>query len=115
VLVNIAREWDPALSPDSLYERTRRYWCCTPKRHRATHAMAVGDGVIREVYRIDSWREVDMAAVQLDPERKDAGKPLPLRTRRQTFEGAVAHEMHHYVGQSVRHLVGRNPIRWLNC
>lgn len=115
VLVNIAQEWDPTLSPDSLYERTRQYWCCTPQRHAADYAMAVGDGVIREVYRIDSWSEVDMATVQLDPARKGAGKPLPLRTRRQAFEGHVADDMQHYVGQSVRHLVGQNPIRWLNC
>ena len=115
VLVNIAREWDPALSPDELYERTRRYWHCAPQQHAAVYAMTVGDGVIREVYRINSWREVDMAAVQLDPGRKGAGKPLPHYTRRQAFEGHVAADMQHYIGQSVRHLVGQNPIRWLNC
>ena len=115
VLLNLAREWDPKLSPDDLYERTRRYWHCAPQRHAADYAMAVGDGVIREVYRIESWSEVDMATAQLDPRRKRAGRPLPHHTRRQAFEGHVADDMQHYVGKSVRHLVGQNPIRWLNC
>lgn len=115
VLVNIAREWDPALSPDDLYERTRRYWHCAPQRHTADYAMVVGDGVIREVYRIDSWHEVDMATEQLDPGRKGVDQPLPHHTKRQAFEGHVADEMRHYIGQSVRHLVGQNPVRWLNC
>lgn len=77
--------------------------------------MAVGFGVIREVSCIESWREVDMATEQLDPGRKGAGKPLPHHTKRQAFEGHIADDMQHYVGKSVRHLVGQNPIRWLNC
>ena len=117
VLVNIAREWDPALTPAALYERTRRYWCCAPQRHAADYAIAVGDGVVREVYRIAAWHQVDMAKEQIDPGRKGAGKPLPRRTLRQAFVGRVADDdiKQRYVGKSVRHLLGRNPIKWLNC
>ncbi len=115
MLVNIAREWDPALTDRELYERARRYWRCAPQRHRADYAMVVGDGIIREIYRIDGWREIDMSAVVLDPGRKAAGEPLPRYTRRQEFKGEIALDMRHYVGKSARHLFGQNPVRWLNC
>ncbi len=115
VLVNIAREWDPALTDRDLYERSRRYWRCSPQRHPANYAMVVGDGIIREVYRIDGWHEVDMAAAELDPGRKGAAEPLPRHTRRQEFDGEIALHMRHYVGKSARHLLGQNPFRWLNC
>lgn len=117
VLVNIAREWDRELTPEALYERARQYWLCAPQRHAAEYAMAVGNGIIREVYRIDSWHEVDMATVPIDPGRKGAGKPLPRRTKRKAFKGHIAEDAikQRYVGKSVHHLLSRNPIKWLNC
>ena len=115
ILLNIAREWDPALSAEQLHERTMRYWFCDPDRHKPAYAMAVAGGIVREVYRVTGWRAVAMIATHLDPTRKRAGASLPPRTDRKAFEGDVAPEMQHYRGKSVRHLLAQNPVRWLNC
>lgn len=118
VLINIRLEWDRRLSPEALYERTRQYWYCNPKRHTAKFAFAVARGVIREVYRINEWYPVDLAKVRRDETRKGATGPLPRQTQRWGFYGEVAQELRYHVGKSVRHLQNpgsQNPIRWLNC
>lgn len=118
VLINIRQEWDRALSPEALYERTRQYWYCSPRRHPARYALAVARGVIRAVYRIENWYPVDLTKTHWDSKRKGAKKPLPRQTSRWAFEGPEAVELRHYVGKSVRHLQNpgnQNPIRWVNC
>lgn len=118
VLIRISREWDRALSPVELYERTHQYWNCSPARHPAKYAMAVARGAIRQVYRIEKWYPVDLSTVQQDASRKRANAPLPKRTMRWAFDATVAEDMQHYVGKSVRHLQSlgsQNPIRWVNC
>lgn len=57
ILIKIEKEWSNQLTPDALYERTRRYWVCSPhnRNPQPQYALAVARGLVREVYRIDHW------------------------------------------------------------
>ena len=110
VLINIGREWFYGLPnhPESLYQRTRRWWIVNPIRRKAKYAMAVSHGIIRQVYRIEKWTK---RSVRLRKRAK--------RTRvRWQFAGVVAPEMQRYIGKSVAHYRQRgsqNPITYRNC
>jgi len=56
VLIRINKLYDPQFNDMQLYEATRGIWeIAAQKREIVTHACAVYDGVIREVYEIASW------------------------------------------------------------
>lgn len=57
ILFRIPWLWSPAMSSDDLFEATHGWWKIGPRREAADYAFAVSRGVIREVYRIDSWRK----------------------------------------------------------
>ncbi len=40
-----------------LYEVTRGVWTCGPRREKARYALAVYQGVVREVYEIEMWHK----------------------------------------------------------
>jgi hypothetical protein len=42
VLINIGLEWREGLTPDQLYERTRRYWHRDPANHDALSEKTAG-------------------------------------------------------------------------
>ncbi len=117
VLINIGLEWRDGLTPEQLYERTRRYWHCNPDNHDAKYAVSVAKGVVREVYRIDGWDPVDLRTEVIDPTRLKRTPP-PKTLDRWAFRGEVANEMQHYVGGNVSHYPKpgmANPLIWLNC
>lgn len=59
VLLRINKQFEPNLSPEQLYERTRGYWAMAPdSRRRVEYAIAVAGGLIREVYRVDAWTRI---------------------------------------------------------
>ena len=96
------------MSNEELYEATRGIWKLGSRRDHAEYVMAVYQGIVREVYRIEKWRP--------------AGT-LPYKTRdaegfkksgRWEFEGVIATEVRdEYIGNSVG-LGGQNPIRYKN-
>lgn len=108
ILITINQLYRSAMSPEELYDATRGIWVVGERRERAEFAMAVFQGIVREVYRIRRWLP--------------AGT-LPYRTRdtrgfkksgRWEFEGVVATDIRdRYVGKSVG-LSGQNPIRYWN-
>jgi hypothetical protein len=56
MLFRISRTYRPGMSDAELYEATRGIWVVPgPRRDNAKYAMAVYQGVVREVYRIDGW------------------------------------------------------------
>jgi hypothetical protein len=117
VLINIGREWREGLTPDQLYERTRRYWRCNPANHDAEYAVSVANGIVREVYRIDGWDPVDLRKEKIDPTRQ-MNTPPPKTLDRWAFRGEVAGEMQHYLGTKVSHYRrhgNADPLIWLNC
>ena len=79
-----------------LYEATRSAWIIGPKRYQAKYAIAAFRGLVREVYRIDSW------------------KP---KEKRWEFTGTVAEPQvrDKYLNQSLKNYItkgSQNPIKY---
>jgi hypothetical protein len=56
VLIRINRRYRHRMSPRELYEATRGVWKVNPERaSKAKYALAVFEGVVREVYEIEKW------------------------------------------------------------
>ena len=108
LLITINRTYRSGMSGLELYEATRGFWVIGPRRDRVEVAMAVYQGVVREVYRIRAW----YPAGTLSYETRDA---TPYRdSGRWEFEGEVAEDLRDaYVGYSVGK-GGQNPIRYVN-
>jgi hypothetical protein len=121
ILIKIEKEWRPDLTSDQLYERTRRYWVCTPAARQPppTHAISVARGLIREVYRIHRWEEHRELPPNCALDRlEDAAKPWRPGQLRRAFVGEVCAELQTLKRCSVRHLVkpgAQNPISYVNC
>jgi hypothetical protein len=108
ILITINKLYRSDMTAEELYEATRGIWVVGAQRERAEYGMAVYQGIVREVYRIQKWHR--------------AGT-LPYRTRdsngfkssgRWEFEGVVATDIRdEYVGNSVG-MGGQNPIRYKN-
>lgn len=120
IIIKIEQEWLPSLTPEMLYERTRRYWKCSPERRRPrpSHALAVARGIIREVYRIEGWETYTTWPDDSDPSRLIAAEPWPENYMRRGFFGQREPELASLIGCSVRHLTttgSQNPIAYVNC
>jgi hypothetical protein len=91
LLVRINRLYRHGMSERELYEATRGVWKLGERRTRAHFAMAVFEGVVREVYSIDSWHRggtltyTTRAAEDVDaPDRWEFGGRValePVRSR----------------------------------
>jgi hypothetical protein len=106
LLININRRFRYGMSPEELYEATRGSWVLGKRRNKVEYACAVYRGIIREVFRIHQWSQVDAR----DPNHKTRDRWM--------FEGEIAHEIRHYVGRTIDHYISQgaqNPIRYINC
>lgn len=106
LLITINRLYRKGMSADELYEITRGNWVVGERRENARYALAVYNGIIREVYTIERW----YPAINRNPTQKTS--------KRWRFDGKIAPELQQYVGGSiVRYsaLGAQNPIRYVNC
>ncbi len=55
ILIRISKRFRYDMSPVELYDATRGIWRIGLEREQAQYAMAVFDGIIQEVYRIQAW------------------------------------------------------------
>ena len=85
ILITINRLYRSDMSPLELYEATRGTWVVGPRRDKAELALAVYQGVVREVYRIRAWHP----AGTLEYQTRSDLRPEDLG-RRWEFEGEVA-------------------------
>lgn len=106
ILVKIPQEWHDGLTAEQLYERTRRYWKCNPEARPVPPqiALAVADGVVREVFTIDHWELYDMRVEVPDPTRRSQARGVSEFRRGFVGEVARAPELQALKGKSVRHL-----------
>lgn len=113
ILITINQLYRSDMTAEELYEATRGIWVLGERRNRAEFALAVYQGIVREVYRIHSW----YPAGTLEYRTRE---PSEFRNThnlgRWEFEGKVAEEAirEEYVGFSVGK-GGQNPIRYKNC
>lgn len=96
----INRAWRSDMTEAEVYDVTRGHWRIGERsRSAVTYAMGVAFGVVRGVYRIDSWFP----------------SPLPGEVGRWGFNGVPAPEMDAFLGTSVRKMVpergAQNPVR----
>ncbi|MGE3312066.1 MAG: hypothetical protein AB7O66_19040 [Limisphaerales bacterium] len=117
ILFRISKVYRSDMTALELYEATRGFWRLGKKlsarAEAAQLAFAVYQGVIREVYRIESWHP----AGTLPYTSRDPG-PYRGKNRRE-FSGPVATDLRNrYVGHSVRHHFpqgNRAPFKYVNC
>lgn len=111
ILFRIPKLWYPSMPAQDLYEATHGWWTLGKRRERADYAFAVSRGVIREVYRIHSWRE-------RRPGDRGAEEDTATSRKRWGFDGTVASELPQYRNKSVRHLFKKGeagPFKYVNC
>lgn len=108
ILITINKLYRSNMTTQELYEATRGIWVVGQRRNKAEYAMAVYQGIVREVYRIHQW----YPSGTLDYHTR--GSSDFGDSGRWEFSGSVAHEIRdEYVGFSVGK-GGQNPIRYVN-
>lgn len=109
ILITINKLYRSNMSPLELYEATRGTWVVGPRREKAEYAMAVYQGIVREVYKIEKWYPAGTLKYETRPEF-----PQQDKQNRWEFSGIVATDIRDlYVGFSVGK-GGQNPIRYVN-
>lgn len=113
ILFRINQLYRSNMNAHELYEATRGFWKLGLRRHKAKYAMAVYQGIVREVYRIDRW-------VPAGYSEYTTRKPEELKKRgKWEFEGKVEKELSkRYVGKSVRKYFpkyGRAAVKFVGC
>ena len=113
VLIRINRLYFPGIDGQRLYEITRGVWKIGEKRKGLVYALAVYRGVVREVYKIQSWRRAGTTRYH---HRKKRDVKVPNRWE---FVGRLAPSSvrDRYKAGSVAYLLpdgARNPIRYVS-
>jgi len=111
ILIRIARLWDPAMTPEQLYDATRGHWKVGSRRDHAKLAMAIADGIIREVYVIEAWHRAGTT-----PSATNVHPSAPPDRWEFTGRRAPGEIRSKYVGRSVKRYFSpgsQNPIRYV--
>ena len=108
ILITINKLYRSDMTAEELYEATRGIWRVGSKRDQVEYGMAVYQGIVHEVYKIQQWFPAGTLGYQT---RDVAGFKASGRWE---FEGTVAIDIRdEYVGNSVG-MGGQNPIRYKN-
>jgi hypothetical protein len=101
-LIRIRRRFAEVRTPQDLYEVTRQWWVVAPNRRKPDYAFSVYNGIVRAVYKINSWE-------QEPPGGRD----------RWRFDGERSLEMEdRYLWKDVSGYLStgaQNPIKYVNC
>lgn len=113
ILIRIPRLYREDMSDAELYDATRGTWRVGRRAEQAELALAIADGVVREVYAIERWHPAATTVYRArDPEK--------LKTEgRWEFTGRVALEAirSKYRGRCVAHYFRQgqaNPVQYVN-
>ncbi len=95
LLIRINRLFRHGMSAEELYEVTRGVWKLGPRREKARYALAVFEGVVREVFAIEKWHRAGTTPYR--------DRRLDKTEGRWEFTGRVAEEpaRSRYLGKSV--------------
>jgi hypothetical protein len=113
LLIRITQLYRDGMSARELYDATRGVWKVGSRREGARYALAVHDGVVREVYEITEWLPAGSTEYLAGRVTKDS------HPGRWEFVGNVAPPAvrSRYLGASVAHYFRRgsqNPVRYVN-
>lgn len=114
LLFRLNRVYRRNMTAHELYEATRGIWRLGNRREGARFAMAVFEGIVREVYSVDRWvpaLSVPYSTRTLTPEQAEG---------RWEFVGTVAPSelRERYVNGSVKEYLtqgSQNPCTYVNC
>lgn len=89
LLIRINRLYRHNMSAEELYEVTRGIWKIGPRREAARLALAVFEGVVREVYEIERWHPAGSTPYRFRERMEQAGRweftgtvaPDPVRSQ----------------------------------
>jgi len=114
LLIRINRLFRHSMSSLELYEATRGIWKLSPRRTKAKFAFAVFEGVVRDVFEIESWHRAGMTPYTTRPTDGWEG------STRWEFTGRVANAAirGHYVDGSVAAYFRQgqqSPVVYVNC
>jgi len=114
LLIRINQLYRHNMPAHDLYEATRGVWRLGERREGATYALAVFEGVVREVYEIDEWHPAgstpywsrDQSELRMEGRWEFTGKPAPAKVREK------------YNGRSVASYFKKgqqSPVVYVNC
>jgi hypothetical protein len=114
LLIRINRLFRHTMSSQELYEATRGIWKLSARRTKAQFAFAVFEGVVRDVFEIESWHRAGTTQYTTRP--TDGWENSP----RWEFLGRPADVAirEHYVDRSVAAYFRQgqqNPVVYVNC
>lgn len=114
LLIRINRLFRHTMSAQELYEATRGIWKLSARRTKARFAFAVFEGVVRDVFEIESWHTAGTTPYTTRPTDGWEG------STRWEFIGRVADAeiREHYVDGSVAKYFRqgqRSPVVYVNC
>jgi len=112
LLIRINKQYRHNMSAKELYEATRGVWRIGRRRENATHALAVFEGVVREVFEIHAWHPAGSTPYET---REDVHKE-----GRWEFTGGVAEQALRsgYCNGKVSSYFRRgaqSPVVYVNC
>jgi hypothetical protein len=110
LLITINRLYRTDMSAQELFEATRGIWKVGERRENAELALAVYQGIVREVYRIKSWHRAGTLNYET---RKDISSRV--HEPRWEFDGEIAKDVREqYIGKLIGKS-GQNPVKYVNC
>lgn len=114
LLIRINQLFHYGISAEELYDSTRGVWKIGERRNAARYAMAVYDGLVREVFKIESWHPGGTTPYSTR-DHEDVNLP-----ERWEFIGTVAVKAvrERYLMKSVRNYLPvntQNPVLYMNC
>lgn len=114
ILVKINKLYRYGMTPMELYDATRGVWNVGPRREKAQYALALYQGIVREVYRIRQWLP-DASTLSTrglwgvrSPGRWEFVGTLAPKKIRQKYLNKAVHESQ--LGANKR-----SPILYVNC
>lgn len=114
LLFRLNRVYRRNMTPLELYEATRGIWRLGNRREGARLAMAVFQGVVREVYEIERW----VPALTIPYETRVLTEEQAVGRWEFTGELASAERRERYVNGSVKEYLvqgSQNPCAYVNC
>lgn len=114
MLIRVNRKYWHGMPERALYEITRGVWKVGPRRENVQYAFAVFEGIVREVYKVDTWHEAgttpyatrELDDVQLPGRWEFTGSIAPPEIRERYFGCSVSDYLR--VG-------AQNPIAYVNA
>ncbi|MFC4994239.1 LEM-3-like GIY-YIG domain-containing protein [Rubritalea tangerina] len=86
ILIRISKLFRHNMSPAELYDATRHAWPVGDRANQIKYALAVYDGIVREVYEVSTWLEAGSTFLNKKP---SGGRGVE---KRKEFVGRVAAE-----------------------